>query len=105
MPAGGKGGSGGGGGGSAKSSPESFEVIVTNVRVDKPKAKPLLHLTNYYQDNLEYNQAILCETRLEDCPGPEKEQGKGLLRDVRSRMDQKAGDGRVQEDGGGRSTA
>jgi hypothetical protein len=103
LPAGG--GGGGGGGGSAELSPESFEVVVTNVLVNEPKAKALLYLTKYYRDNLEYDQAILCATRLEDYPGPEKEQGKGLLRDVRSRMDQKAGDGWVQGGGGGRSTA
>ena len=86
-------------------SPESFEVLVTNVCVNEPEAKALLYLANYYHNNLKNNQAILCATRLEDYPGPKKEQGKGLLRDVRSRMDQKAGDGRVQGGGGGRSTA
>ena len=75
----------------AESSPESFETVITNVRVDEPEAEALLYLANYYRDNLEYEQAILCATRLEDYPGPEKEQGKSLLRDIRSRMDQKAG--------------
>jgi anaphase-promoting complex subunit 8 len=77
---------------SADSSPEAFETVVTNVRVDEPEAEALLYLAYYYRDNLEYDQAILCATRLEDYPGPEKEQGKGLLRDIRSRMDQKAGE-------------
>jgi hypothetical protein len=58
-------------------SPESFEVVVTNVRVDEPKAEALLYLANYYQDNLEYNQALLCGTRLEDHPGPKKRTGQG----------------------------
>jgi len=75
----------------AESSPESFETVITSVRVDEPEAEALLYLANYYRDNLEYEQAILCATRLEDYPGPEKEQGKSLLRDIRSRMDQKAG--------------
>jgi len=79
-------------GASADRSPEAFEAVVKNVRVDEPEAEALLYLAYYYRDNLEYDQAILCATRLEDYPGPEKEQGKGLLRDIRSRMDQKAGE-------------
>ena len=78
-------------GGSADSSPEAFENVVNNVRVDEPEAEALLYLSYYYRDNLEYDAAILCATRLEDYPGPEKEQGKGLLRDIRSRMDHKVG--------------
>ena len=78
-------------GGSADSSPEAFENVVNHVRVDEPEAEALLYLAYYYRDNLEYDAAILCATRLEDYPGPEKEQGKGLLRDIRSRMDHKVG--------------
>ncbi|KAL7442773.1 hypothetical protein ACHAXM_008402 [Skeletonema potamos] len=78
-------------GGSADSSPEAFENVVSHVRVDEPEAEALLYLAYYYRDNLEYDAAILCATRLEDYPGPEKEQGKGLLRDIRSRMDHKVG--------------
>ena len=74
----------------ADMSPTAFENVITHVRVDEPEAEALLYLAYYYRDNLEYDQAILCATRLEDYPGPEKEQGKGLLRDIRSRMDQKA---------------
>ena len=76
-------------GASADTSPEAFEAVMKNVRVDEPEAEALLYLAYYYRDNLEYDQAILCATRLEDYPGPEKEQAKGLLRDIRSRMDQK----------------
>ncbi|KAL7441922.1 hypothetical protein ACHAXH_008305 [Discostella pseudostelligera] len=76
----------------ADTSPEAFETVISNVRVDEPEAEALLYLAYYYRDNMEYDQAILCATRLEDYPGPEKEQGKGLLRDIRSRMDQKAGE-------------
>lgn len=83
-------------GASADTSPAAFETVVTHVRVDEPEAEALLYLAYYYRDNLEYDQAILCATRLEDYPGPEKEQGKGLLRDIRSRMDQKAGERRHQ---------
>ena len=89
----------------AESSPESFETVITNVRVDEPEAEALLYLANYYRDNLEYEQAILCATRLEDYPGPEKEQGKSLLRDIRSRMDQKAGGGGSSGIRGQRRTA
>jgi len=81
---------------SADTSPAAFETVVTHVRVDEPEAEALLYLAYYYRDNLEYDQAILCATRLEDYPGPEKEQGKGLLRDIRSRMDRKAGEKRNQ---------
>jgi anaphase-promoting complex subunit 8 len=79
-------------GASADSSPEAFETVVTNVRVDEPEAEALLYLAYYYRDNLEYDQAIVCATRLEDYPGPEKDQGRSLLRDIRSRMDQQVGD-------------
>jgi hypothetical protein len=79
-------------GASADTSPEAFEAVVKNVRVDEPEAEALLYLAYYYRDNLEYDQAILCATRLEDYPGPEKEQAKGLLRDIRSRINQKAGE-------------
>ena len=79
-------------GASADSSPEAFETVVMNVRVDEPEAEALLYLAYYYRDNLEYDQAIVCATRLEDYPGPEKDQGRSLLRDIRSRMDQQAGD-------------
>ena len=75
-------------------SPAAFETVVRNVRVDEPEAEALLYLAHYYRDNIEYDAAILCATRLEDYPGPEKDQGKGLLRDIRSRMDQKAGERR-----------
>ncbi|KAL7470643.1 hypothetical protein ACHAXS_010903 [Conticribra weissflogii] len=81
-------------GNNASSSPEAFETVIRNVRIDEPEAEALLYLANYYRDNLEYDAAILCATRLEDYPGPEKEQGKGLLRDIRLRMDQKAGERR-----------
>ncbi|KAK1741894.1 anaphase-promoting complex subunit 8 [Skeletonema marinoi] len=83
-------------GGSADSSPEAFENVVNHVRVDEPEAEALLYLAYYYRDNLEYDAAILCATRLEDYPGPEKEQGKGLLRDIRSRMDHKVGQRRYK---------
>jgi anaphase-promoting complex subunit 8 len=73
---------------SADSSPAALENIVKHVRVDEPEAEALLYLACYYRDNLEYDVAILCATRLEDYPGPEKEMGKSLLRDIRSRMDQ-----------------
>ena len=76
---------------SADSSPEALENVVRHVRVDEPEAEAMLYLAYYYRDNLEYDVAIICATRLEDYPGPEKEQGKSLLRDIRSRMDQQAG--------------
>ena len=78
-------------GASADSSQEALKNVVKNVRVDEPEAEALLYLAYYYRDNLEYEVAIICATRLEDYPGPEKEQGKSLLRDIRSRMDQQAG--------------
>ncbi|KAL3795060.1 hypothetical protein HJC23_006381 [Cyclotella cryptica] len=78
-------------GASADTSPAALENVVKHVRVDEPEAEALLYLAYYYRDNLEYDVAILCATRLEDYPGPEKEQGKSLLRDIRSRMDQQAG--------------
>ncbi|KAL7488140.1 hypothetical protein ACHAW6_014831 [Cyclotella cf. meneghiniana] len=78
-------------GASADTSPAALENVVKHVRVDEPEAEALLYLAYYYRDNLEYDVAILCATRLEDYPGPEKDQGKSVLRDIRSRMDQQAG--------------
>ncbi|KAL7536169.1 hypothetical protein ACHAWF_005387 [Thalassiosira exigua] len=89
----------------ADASPESFKTVITNVRVDEPEAEALLYLAYYYRDNIEYDQAVLCAARLEDYPGPEKEQGKGLLRDLRSRMDRKAGGGGSRRGAGGPSAA
>ena len=41
----------------------------------------------------EYGTAGLCCSRLLEYPGPEKEEGKALLREIRSRMDRRGGGG------------
>lgn len=65
------------------------QTIISSVNVDEPEAKGLLFLAYYYRDHGEYNMATLCCSRLLDYPGPEKEDGKALQREIRSIVDRK----------------
>lgn len=64
-------------------------TIISSVNVDEPEAKGLLFLAYYYRDHGEYDMATLCCSRLLDYPGPEKEDGKALQREIRSIVDRK----------------
>lgn len=67
-----------------------FEHVINSVNVDAPEAEALLYLANYYRDHGEYELATMACSRLLDYPGPEKEEGKALLREIRSRMDSRS---------------
>ena len=67
----------------------SIETIVNLVEVDAAEAEALLYLGYYHRDNGEYDTAAACCSRLLEYPGPEKEEGKALLREIRSRMNRK----------------
>jgi len=67
--------------------------IVQGVVVQATEASALLFLAHYYQ-NLQkqgtsfLDTAALCASRLLEYPGPEKEEGKAVLREIRSRSSQ-----------------
>eukprot|EP00978_Attheya_sp_CCMP212_P041347 scaffold235868_cov58-Attheya_sp.AAC.2 len=65
----------------------SLESVLNLVQVDAPEAEALLYLAYYYRDNGEYETAAICASRLLEYPGPEKEESKALLREIRSRME------------------
>jgi len=68
---------------------ESIPIQTTlfNVNVDEPEAEGLLFLAYYYRDHHEYEMAGVCCSRLLDYPGPEKEEGKALHREIQSIID------------------
>jgi anaphase-promoting complex subunit 8 len=63
----------------------TLDTIVQGVLVEASEAEALIFLANYYKSNGENDTAALMCSRLVDYPGPEKEQAKGILRDLRSR--------------------
>lgn len=63
----------------------SLDDIIQGVLVEASEAEALIFLASYYKSNGEYDTASLMCSRLVDYPGPEKEQAKGILRDLRSR--------------------
>ena len=71
----------------------SIETTISSVNVDEPEAEGLLFLAYYYRDHGEYEMASLCCSRLLDYPGPEKEEGKALQREIRSIIDPTDGKG------------
>ena len=79
--------------GGAPRSAVGIEDAINHVRVDAPEAEALLYLAYYHRDAGEYGTAGLCCSRLLEYPGPEKEEGKALLREIRSRMDRRGGGG------------
>ena len=70
---------------SASSSYPTLDEIVQGVVVEAPEAEALLFLAHYHASHGEYDTAALLCSRLVEYPGPEKEQAKGLLRELRSR--------------------
>jgi anaphase-promoting complex subunit 8 len=65
--------------------PPLLDAIVQGVVVEAPEAEALLFLAHYHKTHNEYDTAALLCSRLVEYPGPEKEQAKGLLRDLRAR--------------------
>ena len=63
----------------------TLDAIVQGIVVEPVEAEALLFLAQYYKSHGEFDTAALLCSRLVEYPGPEKEQAKGLLRDLRSR--------------------
>ena len=63
----------------------SDENAINLVHVDAQEAEALLYLAFYHRDNGNYETASRCCSRLLEYPGPEKEEAKALLREIRSR--------------------
>jgi anaphase-promoting complex subunit 8 len=64
-----------------------LNTLINSVALEEAVAEALLFLSNYYRDHGEYETAALCCSRLLEYPGPEKEEGKALLREIRSRRE------------------
>jgi len=64
-----------------------IKEVFEPVHVDAPEAEALLYLSYYYKDNGQLDIASTCCSRLLEYPGPEKEEGKAILREMRSCMD------------------
>ena len=65
-------------------SPTLIDTI-QGVVVQATEAAALLYLAHYYVRHGELETAALCASRLLEYPGPEKEEGKAVLREIRSR--------------------
>lgn len=69
----------------ATSPPPTLDDLVQGIVVEAPEAEALLFLAHYHATHQQYDTAALLASRLVEYPGPEKEQAKGLLRDLKSR--------------------
>jgi anaphase-promoting complex subunit 8 len=69
----------------AVNSTPPLDIMLPQLVVEEPEAEALLFLAQYHRDHEEYETASLFASRLLEYPGPEKEQAKALLRDIRSR--------------------
>ena len=65
-----------------------LDIMLPQLVVQEAEAEALLYLSKYHCDHGEYDTASLFASRLLEYPGPEKEQGKALLREIRSRKSQ-----------------
>jgi anaphase-promoting complex subunit 8 len=63
----------------------SLDSIVQDVVLEAPEAEAMLYLASYHKQHGEYNTAALFCSRLLEYPGPEKEEAKAYLREIRSR--------------------
>ena len=66
----------------------SLDAIVQQVVVEAPEAEAMLFLASYHKQHGEYDTAALFCSRLLEYPGPEKEEAKAFLRELRSRKSQ-----------------
>ena len=62
----------------------TLETMLQGLVVEGPEAEALLFLANYHKDQAVETATLFC-SRLLEYPGPEKEQAKALLRELRSR--------------------
>lgn len=67
------------------SSSPSLIDIIQGVVVQATEATALLFLAHYHVRHEELETAALCASRLLEYPGPEKEEGKAVLREIRAR--------------------
>ena len=65
----------------------SVQTIISSINVDEAEAEAMLNLAIYHRDNGEFSIASLCCTRLLDYPGPEKEEAREMLLEMRSVID------------------
>lgn len=63
----------------------SLDAFLQGLVVEGPEAEALLYLADYHRRHAEYDTAALFCSRLLEYPGPEKEQAKALLRELRWR--------------------
>ena len=63
----------------------TLQEVLQGVVVQSAEAAALLFLAHYHVNHFEFDTAALCASRLLEYPGPEKEEGKALLREIRSR--------------------
>jgi anaphase-promoting complex subunit 8 len=69
----------------ASSLASNLETMLQGLVVEGPEAEALLFLAIYHKDHGEFSTATLFCSRLLEYPGPEKEQAKAILRELRSR--------------------
>lgn len=64
----------------------SLDLLLQGLVVESAEAEAILYLAHYHKSNDEYPTAVIFCSRLLEYPGPEKEEAKALLRDLRSRV-------------------
>jgi anaphase-promoting complex subunit 8 len=74
--------------GAGTSNTVSLDSIVQQVVVEAPEAEAMLFLASYHKQHGEFDTAALFCSRLLEYPGPEKEEAKAFLRELRSRKSQ-----------------
>jgi anaphase-promoting complex subunit 8 len=62
----------------------NLDTLLQGLVVDSPEAEALLFLAKYHKEHCEYETAKLLCSKLIEYPGPEKEEAKALLREVKS---------------------
>jgi anaphase-promoting complex subunit 8 len=63
----------------------SLDIMLHGLVVDGAEAEALLYLAHYHKEHGEYETSMIFCSRLLEYPGPEKDQAKGLLRELRQR--------------------
>jgi hypothetical protein len=62
-----------------------LETMLLGVVVESTEAEAILYLAVYYRENADNETAAIFCSRLLDYPGPEREQAKAMLRELKSR--------------------
>jgi len=65
--------------------PVNLETMLQGIVLESTEAEAILFLAQYHKEQDEYETAVLFCSRLLEYPGPEKEEAKALLRELRSR--------------------